>query len=171
MQNKLQSNLNILINKSLVFHFVMYFLFVFFIPFLNKVVIFSIQGNGIQIYSRIILSFLTSSKFVFLSDVIIILIWKFFNKLFKFSIRNIILIYIYCKILLPIQSLIILLAINSSYAMLINIFPNIIIILMTMFTLIFFNCFRYERKIIRFFQIILILIMSLLTRPFFLIFY
>ena len=171
MITKFKTYLHDYINKNIIFHLLIYFLLVFLIPFCNKIVIFSIQWNGIFLDRLMTSMFLSSSIWVFVSDIIIILICWFLRIKFKLLMKNIILIYIYNKLLLPFQSLLILLVLNYSYNLIINIILNINSILMIIFTLICFSKFNYENKLYKYLLIIIILLFSLLSRPIFLLFY
>jgi len=86
------------VNKNIVFHLFVYFLLVFLTPFFSKVIWLFINRNGwhgIFIAPTLVFLFLFPSLKVFILDVFKLLIWFLLNRFNKFSIRNVVMVYIY----------------------------------------------------------------------------
>lgn len=115
--------------------------------------------QGIYIVPILILHFLFPPSTVLVLDVFQILVWLLLNRLHKYSIKNIILIYIYSKLLLPVTTISLLINNNTP-------FQFINFIYMTLFILVFFSCFEYKKIINRFISVVLILFLSIISYRF-----
>jgi len=167
MKEKLFKYLSIYINKNIIFHLIIYFFLVFFVPFFSKVIWLLTAQDGLQGISKeglqaiffdpmFVLILLFTSLTVLFSDVFQILIWLLLNKLQKFPMKNVVLIYIYNKLLLPVAIIAVLINVNTSLSVINFMF-------MTVFTIIFFNWFKYKKKINRLLPIILILVLAIMS--------
>jgi hypothetical protein len=152
----LKSKMISFFSKKMSMHLTLYFFLVFFIPSCSKTIwLFSEDGETV-ITLRIILYILFSSVTVFISDIIQILFWLILNKIFNFSMRKIIVVYIYNKLLLPISGIFVLIKKNVSFSLLNMIY-------MLVFTLLSFLFFEYRKTSIKILCIILIILMMLIS--------
>jgi hypothetical protein len=144
------------INNNLILHIFIYFLLVFFIPFLSKIVYFYSGNEGLFFDFRMTTSILYSSFAVLISDIIQLMLWKYINKYLDLPLRKVLIIYIYNKLFLPVSGILILVNTNISFSLL-----NIIY--MSVFTLLFFNLFIYRKTIIKVLTNVLLILLLIIS--------
>ena len=151
------SRLDAFINQKMILHFAIYFILVFVIPFCYKAVWHYHASDGFLSRNLIFsFHFIHHSVAVLISDTIQIMAWSKLNKMFKYSMRRIILIYIYNKILLPVTGFWVYFTLNNLYS-----FYNMIYMLV--FTLICFCLFKNCKKHYKVFCVILVFLMKIIS--------
>jgi len=150
------SLLDSLIEKKYIFHFAIYILLVFLIPFFYKVIWLLKEIGNIYVTPALIFDYLFPSITVLIADVLQVLFLLKINKLFVFPIKNIIIIFIYNKLLLPVSGLLLLITGNVTFSM-------INLLFMLIFTLLMFNCLEYITKALRLLANILIFSMIIIS--------
>ena len=148
----------------MILHIVIYFFLIFVIPFLYKAVWLYHAADGFLSRNLIFsLEFFFSSIIVLILDVIQVVIWSKLNKIFKYSMRNIILVYVYNKLLTPISGFI-------AYFHEMDIYPLLPVwfefrfynmIYMFIFTLICFSLFENHKIHLKILSIILLFFMMI----------
>jgi len=142
MKIKLTYLFDIVANKNVVLHILIYIFLVFVAPVVYKTTWLYVSSGWPTFDIRLFLYIVLPSFTVIIADTIQLLIWYIFSKISKFSIRKTVIIYVYNKLLLPFSGILILIKVNASYSMLNTVY-------MFIFSILFFNLIEFKNYILR----------------------